>query len=73
MKRTAVYQSVVYQEGKYYVAQCLNVDVSSFGDTEQEALANLQEALALYLEDAPRTNTAEITHPTVHSLHLQHV
>ena len=22
---------VVYKEGKYYVSQCLNVDVSSFG------------------------------------------
>lgn len=67
-----VYQSVVYQEGKYYVAQCLNVDVSSFGQTEQEALANLQEALELYLEDAPtnvKSNT--VKHPTVHTLRLQ--
>jgi hypothetical protein len=31
--KQAEYQSVVYQEGKYYVAQCLNVDVSSCGDT----------------------------------------
>lgn len=70
--KQVVYQSVVYQEGKYYVAQCLNVDVSSFGETEQEALANLQEALELYLEDAP-TNATSITveHPTVHTLRLQ--
>lgn len=46
-------QTVVYQEGTYYVAQCLNVDVSSFGKTYNEAVANLQEALELYLEDAP--------------------
>jgi predicted RNase H-like HicB family nuclease len=46
-------QSVVYREGAHYVAQCLNVDVSSFDDTEADALANLQEALELYFEDAP--------------------
>jgi predicted RNase H-like HicB family nuclease len=44
-------QSVVYREGEHYVAQCLNVDVSSFGDGEAEALVNLQEALELYFVD----------------------
>jgi predicted RNase H-like HicB family nuclease len=68
-----IYQSVVYQEGKYFVAQCLNIDVSSFGDSEQEALANLQEALELYLEDAPSTTIPTvIEHPTVHTFRLQH-
>jgi len=67
------YQSVVYKEGKYYVAQCLNVDVSSFGESEKEALANLQEALVLYLEDMPRDNySTNVEHPTVHTLRLQH-
>ena len=42
---------VVYQEGKHYVSQCLNVDVSSFGDTIDKAVANLKEAVDLYLED----------------------
>lgn len=28
---------VVYQEDKYYVSQCLNVDVASFGETIDEA------------------------------------
>jgi hypothetical protein len=31
-------QSVIYREAEHYVAQCLNVDVSSFGGTEAEAL-----------------------------------
>ncbi|GAC1503028.1 MAG: hypothetical protein NVS1B10_08000 [Candidatus Saccharimonadales bacterium] len=67
------YQSVVYKEGKYYVAQCLNVDVSSFGETEQEALAMLQEALELYLEDLPATVIpTSVEHPTDHTLRLQH-
>lgn len=43
---------VVYKEGDYYVSQCLNVDVSSFGESIDEAIASLKEALALYFEDA---------------------
>ncbi len=45
---------IVYREGKYFVSQCLNVDVSSFGETIDEAIANLKEAVELYLEDAPQ-------------------
>ncbi|KAF0235718.1 MAG: hypothetical protein FD181_3306 [Prolixibacteraceae bacterium] len=43
---------VVYKEGKYFVSQCLNVDVSIFGKSIQEAIDNLNEALALYFEIA---------------------
>jgi predicted RNase H-like HicB family nuclease len=42
---------VVHKEGKYYVSQCLNVDVSSFGESVQESVDNLNEALELYFED----------------------
>jgi len=42
---------VVYKEGDYYVSQCLNVDVSSFGKTIDEAIAALKEAISLYFED----------------------
>ena len=45
-------KNIVWQEGKYFVAQCLNVDISSFGETRAEALANLNEALQLFFEDA---------------------
>lgn len=31
-------QNVIWKEGKYYVAQCLNVDVSSFGKSRKRAL-----------------------------------
>lgn len=41
---------VVWQEGKYYVSQCINVNVSSFGDTPDEAVSNLKEAVELYFE-----------------------
>jgi predicted RNase H-like HicB family nuclease len=42
---------IVYKEGSYFVSQCLNVDVSSFGDTIEQAIENLNEALTLYFED----------------------
>jgi predicted RNase H-like HicB family nuclease len=46
MKRT--FTASITQEGDWYVAQCLDVDVASQGETEEEALDNLGEALALH-------------------------
>ena len=40
-------KATVWKEGNYYVSQCLNVDVASYGDTRQAALINLAEALEL--------------------------
>ncbi len=42
---------IVYKEDKFYVSQAINFEVSSFGGTIQEAIENLKEAVALYLED----------------------
>jgi predicted RNase H-like HicB family nuclease len=47
---------VIYQEGKYFVSQCLNVDISSFGKTVEESSDNLIEALKLYFEDNKEEN-----------------
>jgi predicted RNase H-like HicB family nuclease len=44
---------IIYKEGKHYVSQCLNVDISSFGATIDDASENLREALDLYFEDEP--------------------
>ncbi len=40
----------VYREDEFFVAQCLNVDVSSFGSSREEAIANLKEAVELYFD-----------------------
>lgn len=40
----------VYREEEFFVAQCLNVDVSSFGETQEEAVNHLKEAVELYFE-----------------------
>ncbi len=45
------FKYVVYQDGEYYVSQCLNVDVSSFGKSVAEAVKYLEDAMELYLRD----------------------
>jgi len=57
--------AITWKEGKYFVAQCLNVDVSSFGETKKEALKNLEEALALYFEDTPPSRAEKIERKSV--------
>ncbi len=47
-----LFTAVVTREGSLYVALAPEVDVVSQRKTIEEALANLKEALELYLEDA---------------------
>lgn len=47
MKLTAA----IRREGPWWVAQCLEVDVASQGETVEAASNNLREALELYFED----------------------
>ena len=54
MKRP--FAATVRREGKWYVSRCLEVDVASQGETEQEALANLKEALELHFEPPQATH-----------------
>lgn len=65
-------KSVVWKEGKYYISQCLEVDISSFGKTRKEALANLQDALELYFEDIPLPQKVEVKYPVITSIRLTH-
>ena len=62
MKRE--FSASVLKEGEWYVAQCLEVDVASQGETENEALENLREALELHFESpcstvSPRVKKVE--------------
>ncbi|MFI5385442.1 MAG: type II toxin-antitoxin system HicB family antitoxin [Fimbriimonadales bacterium] len=57
MKRIQV---AYYKEGSQWVAQALNVEVSSFGDTYEEAQSAIAEALALYFEDESPSEVPEI-------------
>ena len=50
MKRP--FTATVWREGDWYVSQCLEIDIASQGETEEEALDNLKEALELHFEIA---------------------
>ena len=54
------------------MAQCLNVDVSSFGKTKKEALGNLDEALELYFEDIKAPHVTKVEKPEVVDFSLTH-
>lgn len=47
---TRSFAATVWREGNWYVSHCLELDVASQGESEQEAFANLREALELHLE-----------------------
>ncbi len=61
---------VLYREGEVWVAQALNVDVSSFGDTREEARAAIQEALELYFEDVPDAEVIEVADLEIETVSL---
>jgi len=42
------FSASISQEGDWFVAQCVQVDVASQGETEDEALENLKDALELH-------------------------
>ena len=58
MKRS--FTASVCKEGEWYVAQALEVDVASQGETVKDALTNLREALELHFEPPVSTYTPHI-------------
>jgi predicted RNase H-like HicB family nuclease len=57
--RTLRLTASVTHEDEWYVARCLEVEVTSQGDSVEQALANLSEALELYFEDQPAPDIHE--------------
>ena len=72
MKKPLQLKNILWKEGKYYVAQCLNVDVSSFGKTKKEASRNLEEALELYFEDVKPSVATKVEHPEIFGVALRY-
>lgn len=54
------FAATVWREGKWFVSQCLELDVASQGETEEEALANLKEAIELHFEAPQATRMPEL-------------
>jgi predicted RNase H-like HicB family nuclease len=53
MKKT--FTASIWQEGDLFVAQCREIEIASQGETEEEALTNLQEAIELQFEEPVAT------------------
>ncbi len=67
------FTTVISQEGKWYVARCVELGVVSQGKTIKEAQENLKEAVELYLEDQPRAKRyLSKEAPLVTTLELKH-
>lgn len=56
---TQTFTASIWQEDDWFIAQCLEVDIASQGESEEAALDNLTEALELYFE-SPRPNLKPI-------------
>ncbi len=48
--KTQTFTASISQEGEMFIAQCLEIDIVSQGESEDDAINNLKEALELYLE-----------------------
>lgn len=57
-----VFTASVWKEGQWYVAQALEADVASQGESVDEALANLREALELHFEPPIPSSTPDLRH-----------
>ena len=58
MKET--FTAVVWKEGEWYVAQCREFEVASQGETKEQALDNLSEAIEVHLSPPIATLLPEV-------------
>src|ERR1017187_1746126 len=70
MSASRTFTAAVHREEDWYVAQCLEADVASQGHTIDEALANLAEAVELYLEELDDPASYVSSTPLVTSFQL---
>lgn len=67
MSTMRTFTAAVHREEDWFVAQCLEVDVASQGQSMEDALANLAEAVSVYLEEVDDPNAAVTATPFVTS------
>ncbi len=46
------FTTLIWEEDGVYVSKCMEIELSSCGDTPKEALENLREAIDLWLKNA---------------------
>ena len=54
-------KAVIWKEGDVFVSVLKGTDISSYGESPNEALDNLKEATELYLEDMSEDEKREIS------------
>ncbi|KPU45796.1 hypothetical protein OXPF_05850 [Oxobacter pfennigii] len=59
MEKAVVLQCIIYKDGDMYTSLCLDLDVASCGETEEDAKKYLQEAIDTYVEYAVKNNKVE--------------
>ena len=57
MRQRIVVRAEIFREGDLYVGVCPDLDVSSFGETIEEARHSLREALEAFLEECEAMGT----------------
>lgn len=62
---TRNFTGVIEREGELYVSLCPELDVASQGVTVEEAIANLKEAVELFLECADQEEIRKRLHTEV--------
>lgn len=60
MAETITLTAAIWQEGDWFVSQCVELGIASQGRTEKAALRNLKQAVLLYLAD---DETGEVKWP----------
>ena len=64
-------QVAYYKEGNHWVAQALNVEVNTFGDSLDEAKSAIVEALELYFEGEPDAEVPAIEAVSVEQVNVR--
>lgn len=59
------FTAVIWRDDVAYVSKCPELGVASAGDTEEEALENLKDAIGLYLENAKELGILEDIQPAI--------
>lgn len=59
MKSDVCFDTLVWKERRVYVSYCPQLDVSSCGDTVEEARVMLREAVDLFIEGAKELGTLQ--------------
>ena len=69
--KNRTFTAILEKEDQGYVALCPELDVASQGDTVEQAMVNLREAVDLFLECASETELRERLHDEVFVTHFE--